>query len=419
MKKILALALLSSGCLAITPMVNATTADEETGRAAANGRTAGSHSISNGNFNINQRVPEAVKAEATTPVVATTNQAIISRAPAVSAQPTKPQIMATTSMRHTVTSTIPAATLETAPVQMAAAPMAMPVAAPMGAPANARPGECYGQVTIPARYQTTTDKVLVEPASKTIARIVPAQYSTETATVTVADASEELITIPATYRTVTETVVVTPESTRMTKVPATYTTKTERVMVSPARTEWKKGEGPNQRVDASTGDIMCLVEVPAVYKDVTKRVLVTAETTREQVIPAVTKVITKRVVDQPARVERRTIPAVTQQITKQVLVKPEEAVYQETPAQYRTVNKQQLVSPEQITWSQILCKTNANASTVKSLQNALRSKGYNPGDLDGVLGDSTYAAVYKFQKDKNLHRGQITMETLRALGLQS
>ena len=45
---------------------------------------------------------------------------------------------------------------------------------------------------------------------------------------------------------------------------------------------------------------MCLVEVPAKYKSVKKRVLIQPATTRTEVIPAVKKVISKRVID-PAR----------------------------------------------------------------------------------------------------------------------
>jgi hypothetical protein len=53
--------------------------------------------------------------------------------------------------------------------------------------------------------------------------------------------------------------------------------------VKPATMVWKKGRGPIQRVDDATGEIMCLVEEPAVYKDVTRTVVKTPATT--QVIP--------------------------------------------------------------------------------------------------------------------------------------
>ena len=39
-----------------------------------------------------------------------------------------------------------------------------------------------------------------------------------------------------------------------------------------AHAVWKKGRGPVEKLDNTTGEIMCLVEVPASYKTVTKTV---------------------------------------------------------------------------------------------------------------------------------------------------
>ena len=60
------------------------------------------------------------------------------------------------------------------------------------------------------------------------------------------------------------------------------------------RQVWKKGTGPIQRIDESTGEIMCLVEVPATYKTISKEVLVSPATTRTVEIPAVYKTVSVR-----------------------------------------------------------------------------------------------------------------------------
>jgi hypothetical protein len=369
-------------------MANATTIEEETGMTAE-GRTAGNIG-STGNFNVAPQAPAA-------PAPATYQAAAVQAAPAA---PTP----------------APAAIIPAA----GGAELNF-----LGQPANARPGECYGQVTIPAVKKTVSEQILVAPADKKLAEIIPAKYDTVTETIIAQEESEELITIPAKYKTVTETVVVKPASTRIVPVPAKYDTVTEQVLVAPATTMWKKGVGGAQsgdaptRIDSASGEVMCLVEVPAQYKTITKRVLVSPETTREEAVPAVTKQVTRRVVAEKARVETRKIPAVTKQITKRVLVEPEKPVFKDIPAQFKTVNKQVLVSPEQVTWSRILCKTNADAQTVAQIQSALKQAGYNPGNTDGVLGAQTYNAVNRFQRDNNLHRGEITYETLKALGLSA
>jgi len=297
-------------------------------------------------------------------------------------------------------------------------PAAGNVSAPFGDGSfKAVPGECYGKVTIPAVTKTETKQVEVAPASKKIAKIIPATYKTVTEEFVSKEATEKLVTIPATYKTVTEEVVVKPASKRIVKIPAKFDTAQERVLVSPARTEWKKGtSSPIQRTNAQ-GDVMCLVEIPAQYKTISKQVLVSPETTREEIIPAVTKKITRRVVDQPARVEKKVIPAVKSTITKKVLETPEKIVYAETPAKFRTVTNEVVVSAAQAKWDKILCQTNANTQNVQALQRALQRSGYNPGPIDGVLGYQTYQAVDKFQRTKGLNRGEITYETLSALGL--
>ncbi len=62
-------------------------------------------------------------------------------------------------------------------------------------------------------------------------------------------------------------------------------------------------------------------------------------------------------------------------------------------------------------------KKNASSAMVKSLQNALSAKGYNPGTTDGVMGSRTSSALNAFQKANNLPSG-INDATLKALGIK-
>ena len=54
---------------------------------------------------------------------------------------------------------------------------------------------------------------------------------------------------------------------------------------------------------------------------------------------------------------------------------------------------------------------------VRKIQKALLHAGFNPGPADGVIGPKTMAALESFQKQKSLATGQITKETLQALGV--
>lgn len=147
---------------------------------------------------------------------------------------------------------------------------------------------------------------------------VPPVFETYTEAVTVQEASTELVTIPPTYETVTETVVVQNASAEFVTIPATYKTVVETFVVQPAY------EYNGQKVPAVTKQITRRVvdvpartvekAVPAVTKQVSRRVIKTPASTRERIIPAVTKMETRRRIKTPARTIEQVVPAQTKQV---------------------------------------------------------------------------------------------------------
>ncbi len=53
----------------------------------------------------------------------------------------------------------------------------------------------------------------------------------------------------------------------------------------------------------------------------------------------------------------------------------------------------------------------------RRVQQALVNAGYNPGPVDGISGPRTLQAIKNFQQENNLAAGELTKETLRALGV--
>lgn len=285
-------------------------------------------------------------------------------------------------------------------------------------PPNAKPGQCFTKILVPAKYRTVSERQLVEEASQRI-EVIPASFKSGTKRVLVSEATQKLQVVPATYKTVTERVLVKPASNKLVQVPATYETVSNRIMVTPARKEWKKGTGAIQRIDHDTGDIMCLVEVPATYKTVTKRVLKTPASTRSIAIPAEYKTVTKRVVATEATTRTVTIPAEykTIQVTEEASPASQRAV--EIPARYKNVSRQEMVAPAKVEWREILCETNMTTGKITQIQRALKAKGYNPGPIDGNIGSETMSAVNAFQRAKGLPVDKyLSMATVRALGVQ-
>jgi peptidoglycan hydrolase-like protein with peptidoglycan-binding domain len=62
----------------------------------------------------------------------------------------------------------------------------------------------------------------------------------------------------------------------------------------------------------------------------------------------------------------------------------------------------------------------ADAEQVKAIQQALKDKGHDPGEIDGVMGPKTRAALRDYQKKEGLKAtGQLDKETAAKLGVQA
>jgi len=237
-------------------------------------------------------------------------------------------------------------------------------------PSTAKAGECYARVIVPTRYQTVTDRVLNRQAS------------------------ERVEIIPAKYEVVEEQVMVNQASRRLEEVPAEYGWVEENVLVEAARTEWKEGRGIIEKVDNTTGEIMCLVEVPARYQTVRRQVVVKPATTRVVEIPAVYQTV---------------------KVTKMVSPPQEKRI--PIPEEYQTVTRTEQVSDGYLEWRRVLCETNMTPDMVSRIQSALMKAGHNPGNIDGVMGSQTHMAIKSYQKQKGLAEGDLTYETIESLGV--
>lgn len=235
-------------------------------------------------------------------------------------------------------------------------------------------------------------------------------------------------------------VVVKEGGEKIISVPARYEWKQEKVLAKAGYTTWKKGKGAYQKVNNSTGEIMCLVEVPPTYKTVRTKVLAqpattktvkikpTYQTVRKRVlveearivkkeIPAQYKTVKKLALAEPATTRSVKIPAKYKQVRQYVQVEPAGSQTVEIPAEFTNVTKRVKVADGRMEWKAILCETNATRGTIQRIQQALRSNDYKVAK-SGKLDRSTLTALSKFQRQKGLPEGQLTIETLNALGLE-
>jgi hypothetical protein len=259
--------------------------------------------------------------------------------------------------------------------------------------------------------------VLIHDASERL-EVIPAKYEWEEKKVLVTEASERLEVVPASYQWVEEKYLVKEASTRMEQIPAKYDWKTETILVKPAYSVWKKGRGPIEKVDNATGEIMCLVEIPAVYETVKKKVMVSSPSTRTVNIPAEYQTVKKKVMVKPPTTRKVEIPAVYKTVKVRKLASAPKERRIPIPAEYRTVTKTEKVTEGHMEWRQILCETNVSTDVITKIQMALQRAGHDPGPIDGLLGWQTRDAMKSYQQKKGLAVGELTYETIKSLGVK-
>lgn len=283
--------------------------------------------------------------------------------------------------------------------------------APPGAgllPSNARPGECYAKVMVPAQYKSVDEKVVIVDASEKI-EIIPAKYEWSEVRVPLQQESEKLIAVPAQYKKVEEKIEIQPAHTvwrlgpgkKAKQVndrdlamalalglpktaggsqcfneyyqPAKFETKTEKLLktaaaedITTSEPQFKWAEEKVLIKEASTK----IVEVPAEYDSVTEKILeAPAYTTwkkgrglSERVdnatgeimclveVPAKYTTIKKRVLKTPATTIKVEIPAEYKTVRVQKLIKPSAESRKPIAAEYQTVQKRMKVSDARVSW---------------------------------------------------------------------
>ena len=172
-------------------------------------------------------------------------------------------------------------------------------------PKDAQPGQCFAQVRTAPVMESYQEEIVVSPG-RVEKRHTPAQYAWGERRVLVSPGRDVRHLVPATYRSVTETVVVSPATTRVETIAPVYDTVSEKVMVHAAHTEWRRtyvgpdGVLPPGAYVQPTGEVVCLVEVPAEYSTVQRQVLREPGRTIQTPVPAVTQLVTRQVIDEPA-----------------------------------------------------------------------------------------------------------------------
>jgi len=197
---------------------------------------------------------------------------------------------------------------------------------------HAEPGDCYKEYYIPAKYKKISKDVLVR------------------------EEHNETNIVEPEFEMVEKTIIIKPAGKEIVEVPAQYEETEEQVLVEAEKTVWKKGQNPAQKVSGATGEIMCLVKVPAKYKTIKKRILKSPASTKVLEVPAETKVI---------KVKKLLADVQVQHITQPALYETVDKIELESEARFDWIDANDKVDAEYKYTGQQICLTEEKAKTVE------------------------------------------------------
>lgn len=253
-------------------------------------------------------------------------------------------------------------------------------------PPNPVAGECYGRVEIPARYETTTQRVVTRDAYQRVLVQQPQLQST-TQRVMVKEPSVRYVVQQPTYGTVTERVLTRPGFDKLTVSEPSFRTVTETLHTGQPRLVWKRGNPTKLRAQGykihSTADggvggrgysstteygrsggqrcgsaceIWCLVEEPGESVTVTRQVMSHSAQVHRTPIQPHYETITKQVVTHPGWVKKIPVQGEYHNLHVEKLVHPGGTATINVQPEYDHVQGKKLVSASRYEWRRIVCK---------------------------------------------------------------
>ena len=186
---------------------------------------------------------------------------------------------------------------------------------PGSLPTDQEPGKCYAESVVEDLYETTTEQILVKPASTRV------------------------VIIPAEYETVTEQVMTKAPGIRIEKVPAIYENVEVQVRIGCPDTYVDDGERCTK-----------VIEVPAEYETVKEMVMVKEASVQYVQVPPVYETVTEQVVVKEPSTAANVVPTAYETETIQVLVKEASTRIEKVPALYVAKRETYEVRPATSKW---------------------------------------------------------------------
>ncbi len=284
-------------------------------------------------------------------------------------------------------------------------------------PPEAKPGECYLRVRMPAKFETTEERLLVKPEAIRY-EVVPAEFKEVEKEVVIKPESITYEIVPAQYETKEVEVVLAPEHTKINATEPQFQPEDNKVETRAARLALKLDPNPFSASGLQNAEVLSLAQDPAEIKAYTRNLLIKPAQVQQEKVPRAIEKVATQVLVKAAEVKEVKVPAEVKKMMVRELVRPATKKEIKIPAEYTTITRQRLIAPEKVVWQRVLCAAEMTPAMLTNIQTKLKEKGIDPGELNGQLTDATKAAVTQYQTQNSLGQGGLTYEFLKHLGIQ-
>ena len=284
-------------------------------------------------------------------------------------------------------------------------------------PPEAKPGECYLRVRMPAKFETTEERLLVKPEVIRF-EIVPAEFKEVEKEIVIKPESIAYEIVPAQYETKEIEVVLAPEFTKISATEPLFQPEDNKIETRAARLALKLDANPFSANGPPNAEVLSLTNDPAEIKVYTRNLLIKPAQVQQEKVPRAIEKVATQVLVKPAEVKEVKVPAEVKKLMVRELVRPATKKEIKIPAEYTIVTRQRLLAPEKIVWQRVLCTAEMTPAMLTNIQTKLKEKGLDPGELNGQLSDATKAAITLYQTQNSLAQGGLTFEFLKHIGIQ-
>jgi hypothetical protein len=264
----------------------------------------------------------------------------------------------------------------------------------------------------PIKYKKVHEKVVVAPArsewrkttcnnrgcnqSEVVCLVeVPQTYKMVTKKVILAPAVAKKIEISPIYKDVPVQELVSPATTKVLVVPAQYKLISKRQKIQDAQYSWSDASQKNAKSRIyNECDKICLVQTPAQYKTISRKVLVTPASSKKVVTPPQYTIVKMK------RIE-----------------KEEEFKTVSVPSEYLEVSVERERTRGYSKWMPMVCESNMTPNFIKKIQQALKFQGFYNGTIDGKWDLEEKNAIRAYQRAKGLSVTRLSIETMKSLGI--